>query len=167
MKLSDATDYHALLSFSEVSEHSDIPHAPTFKRSERFVSWMSKLSTRGHGCAWIIERKQNNELIGAIRINSFEKKIGSALIGYEIHPEHWNNGYASEALNTLVGFAHNSLNLNRIEAWTTTANKASQKVLKNNGFEHEGRQRQKIYFKDQLHDLELFARLKSDKTNAV
>ena len=105
--------------------------------------------------------------MGAIRINSFEKKIGSALIGYEIHPEHWNNGYASEALNTLVGFAHNSLNLNRIEAWTTTANKASQKVLKNNGFQHEGRQRQKIYFKDQLHDLELFARLKSDEIGTV
>lgn len=159
----DATAYHRILSCSEVSRYSDVPHQPTQKRSERFVSWMSKLHPRGKGIAWIITLRENNTVIGAIRINSIEKKANYGVIGYELHPDHWKAGLATEALAAVVHHAHDTMALNRLEAWTATDNISSQKVLTNNGFIHEGTQRQKIWFKDQLWDVELFGRVATDK----
>ncbi len=160
--LADTDAYHRLLSERSVSNYSDIPANPTKKRSERFVSWMSKLHKRRVGCAWIIENQQDHTLLGAIRINSIEKKIKAGLIGYELHPQHWSNGYASEALDALVEYAHDSLELNRLEAWTVPGNTPSERVLLKNGFVQEGLQRQKVKFNNRLHDIKLFARLAAD-----
>lgn len=83
-------------------------------------------------------------------------------MGYEIHPDYWNKGYASEALSAAVDHAHGVAGLNRLEAWTTLDNKASEKVLLNNGFQNEGTQRSKAWFRDQFWDIRLYARLATD-----
>jgi len=164
--LKDANDYHQILSCPEISRYSDVPVNPTKKRSERFVSWMSKLHTRGTGIGWIIKLRDTNNTIGAVRINSFEKKASCALMGYELHPDYWNTGYATEALDAVVHHAHGVMGLNRLEAWITSGNKASEKVLLNNGFQYEGTQRSKAWFKDQFWDIRLYARLASDDKNS-
>jgi len=160
--LKDATDYHQILSCPEISRYSDVPHNPTKKRSERFVSWMSKLHPRGTGVGWILKLRDTNKCIGAIRINSIEKKAKCGLIGYELHPDFWNKGYATEALNAVVSHAHQVMSLHRLEAWTTVGNKASEKVLLNNGFHYEGTQRAKVRFRDQYWDIQLYGRLTED-----
>jgi len=161
-RLNDASDYHRILSCPEVSCYSDVPHNPTEKRSERFVSWMSKLHTRGTGVGWIVKLRHNNNTIGAIRINRIEKKIKCGVIGYELHPDYWNNGYTTEALSALVAHAHETMSLNRLEAWTTVGNSASEKVLIKNGFQHEGTQRAKVWFRDRFWDIHLYGRLGGD-----
>jgi len=144
----DANDYHRILSCPETSYYSDVPHNPTKKRTERFVSWMSKLHPRGTGVGWIMQLHQSNSAIGAIRINRIEKKASCGIIGYELHPDFWNAGFATESLNALVVHAHKTMCLNRLEAWTTEGNIASEKVLLNNGFQYEGTQRSKVWFRD-------------------
>jgi len=161
-KLKDATDYHQILSCPEISRYSDVPHNPSNKRSERFVSWMSKLHRRGTGIGWIVERQHSGETIGAIRINSVEKKAKCGVLGYELHPDYWNSGYATEALAAVVDHAHNNMVLNRLEAWTTIGNKASEKVLLKNGFQYEGTQRAKVWFRDRFWDIRLYGRLADD-----
>ena len=160
--LKDANDYHQILSCPEISRYSDVPNNPTKKRSERFVSWMSKLHTRGTGVGWIIKLHSTSDTIGSVRINSIEKKASCGVIGYEIHPDFWNTGYATEALHAVVDHAHGNMELNRLQAWTTVGNKASEKVLLNNGFQYEGTQRSRIRFKDQYWDIRLYARLAED-----
>jgi len=158
----DAADYHQILARPEISRYSDVPHNPSKKRSERFVSWMSKLHARKTGVGWIIKLRPSGKTIGAIRINSIEKKAKCGVIGYEIHPDFWNTGYATEALRAVVVHAHESLSLNRLEAWTTDANQASGKVLIKNGFQYEGTQRAKVWFRDQFWDIRLYGRLADD-----
>jgi len=163
--LKDAADYRQILSRPEMCRYSDVPHNPTKKRSERFVSWMSKMHARRTGVGWIIKLRSTGKTIGAIRINSIEKKAKCGVIGYEIHPDFWNSGYATEALNAVVVHAHESLSLNRLEAWTTQGNQASDKVLIKNGFQYEGTQRAKVWFRDQFWDIRLFGRLADDDQN--
>lgn len=160
--LKDANDYHRILSCPEISRYSDIPHNPTKKRSERFVSWISKLHVRGTGIGWIVKLRHSNKTIGSVRINRIEKKARCGILGYEIHPDHWNTGYATEALGVIVDHSHGAMELNRLEAWTTIGNQASEKVLLNNGFQYEGTQRSKAKFGDQLWDIRLFGRLAAD-----
>jgi len=160
--IKDANDYHQILSCPEISRYSDVPHKPTKKRSERFVSWMSKLHTRGKGVGWIVKLQHTNNTIGSVRINSIEKKASCGVIGYELHPDFWNMGFATEALGAVVDYGHDILDLNRLEAWTTVGNQASDKVLLNNGFQHEGTQRSKARFRDRFWDIRLFGRLAED-----
>jgi len=159
----DAKAYHQILSCPDVSHYSDVPHNPTEKRSQRFISWMSKLHSRGTGVGWILTLNDNNQAIGSVRINSIEKKAQYGVIAYELHPDHWGCGLATEALGAVVSYAHQQLSLNRLEAWTSVDNTASQKVLISNGFQLEGKHRQKVYFRGQLWDVCLFGRLATDK----
>jgi len=123
---------------------------------------MSKLHVRGTGVGWIVKLRDSSTIIGSVRINSIEKKASCGVIGYEVHPDYWNKGYATEALNAVVRHAHDVLGLNRLQAWTTVGNKASDKVLLNNGFQYEGTQRSRVKFRNQFWDIRLYGRLAAD-----
>jgi len=170
--MKDAPIYHHILSFPETSRYSDVPHQPTVKRSERFVSWMSKLESRGTGIAWLVCLRDNpdagetSSVIGSVRINSIEKKAQCGMLGYELHPEYWSNGYATEALGSVVKYAHNEIALNRLEAWTIDGNVASERVLIKNGFQFEGMQREKAMLRGRYRNIRLFGRLANDKLSA-
>lgn len=135
---------------------------------------MSKLEARKKGIAWVIclsqqtdsqlahQLPEHNTVIGSIRINSIEKKARCGVLGYEIHPAYWSNGYATEALGAVVSYAHQELGLNRLEAWTTEGNAASDKVLLKNGFQFEGTQREKVFLHNSFHHIRLFGRLACD-----
>ena len=114
------------------------------------------------GVAWIIETKQNNTVIGSVRISAIEKKIQCGIIAYEVHPEHWRQGYATEALQVVVKHAHEVMNLNRLEARVIGDNKASDSVLTKNGFVFEGEMRHKAWFQEQFWDVRLYGRLAAD-----
>lgn len=159
---SDVTAYHQLLSKPEVTQFTDIPDAPTVKRIEKLLSWMSKRFPSGKGCAWIIEENKSGKLIGAIRINHIDKITKCGVIGYELDSEYWGQGFMTEAVGAVTRCGFDTFELNRIEAWTLPDNEASDKVLLNNGFHYEGTMRQKAYFKGKYHDERVFGRLAQD-----
>lgn len=161
-RLSDADAFAVILSNPAVTRHTNIADPPNRKRSDRMVSWMSKLFARGSGCAWIIEPKTSHQLIGAIRLNDIQKKARWAVVGYELHADHWNKGIMSEALEAVADCAFDLFQLNRIEAWTLPGNDASDRVLEKCGFVYEGTLRQKNWFKGGFHDHRIFGLLKSE-----
>lgn len=85
----------------------------------------------------------DGQLIGIACIR-FEFKRGSANIGYEINPEFWRHGYATEAVTQLLRIGFDEVKIPRIEAWVYGANEPSQKFLERIGFTCEGRLRQKV-----------------------
>jgi len=124
---------------------------------------MSRLYAGGIGIGWIICTRESSVVIGSIRINSIEKKAQCGVLGYELHPDYWGSGYATEALAAVVDYAHSTLSLNRLEAWTSEGNDASERVLLKNGFHFEGMQREKVWVRDQFQNIKLFGRLARDK----
>ena len=124
---------------------------------------MSRLHRQGLGIAWIIELKSTNTTVGAIRIYSIEKNARCGKVAYELHPEHWRAGIASEALAAVVHHAHETLALHRLEAWTSEGNPASDRVLVKNGFLLEGTLREKARFRDKHWNVRLYGRIADDK----
>ena len=159
---SDAAGYHELLCMDEVTQLTNIPASPTEKRSQRFVGWMEKLSIRGTGCGWVICTRRNNQLIGGIRINEIHRKAGFAEIGYELHPAHWGRGLMTEAVAAVTTYGHESLKLNRMEAWVIPGNIGSEAVLKKNGYQYEGTLRQRLLLRGEHKDVKMYGRLRAD-----
>ena len=55
-------------------------------------------------------------------------------VGYSIHPQYWNQGFASEALAAAIDFAFSQLHVAGIFAHAYKGNPASIRVLANAGF---------------------------------
>ena len=84
-------------------------------------------------------------------------------IGYELAPDQWGRGYATEAARAIVAFGFTELRLHRISAWCIAENTASAHVLEKIGMWLEGRLRENEYFKDRWWDTLLYAMLETDR----
>ena len=73
-------------------------------------------------------------------------------IGFELSPESWGRGFATEAGKTMVEFGFSELKLHRISSWCIADNAASSRVLEKLGLRLEGRLRQNEYFKSRWWD---------------
>lgn len=86
---------------------------------------------------WIIELK-NQFPIGSITVIRKDLNNRTCEIGYNIGSKFWNNGYATEAIESVIDYLF-SLNLfDTITAQCFDYNIASSRVLEKNNFKKEG-----------------------------
>ncbi|MES1217186.1 MAG: GNAT family N-acetyltransferase [Bacteroidota bacterium] len=113
------------------------------------------------GIRWGIALKGESNIIGTIGFNYFNKRH-RANIGYDMQVAHWNKGYLTEALQTVIEFGFTQLDINRIEAEVMQDNIASEKVLTKLGFKKEGVLRQWMYWNEKHYDMTMFSLLQSE-----
>jgi RimJ/RimL family protein N-acetyltransferase len=103
--------------------------------------------------------KSSQQLIGncGIRLKSADAHEGD--IGYELSPNHWGNGYATEAARAIVAFGFVHLRLHRISSWCVADNLGSAHVLEKLGMRQEGRLRENEHYKGRWWDTLLFGML--------
>ena len=125
-----------------------------------FVRWQAEQPRRKYQLA--IDLTASGALIGncGLRLEAADAHEGD--IGYELAPEHWGNGYATEAARAMVRFGFEDLGLHRVWSWCIADNTASANVLRKVGLREEGRQREKEFFKGRWWDTLLFAMLEED-----
>jgi ribosomal-protein-alanine N-acetyltransferase len=92
----------------------------------------------------------DDRVIGNCGIRRKPENDWEADIGYELAPEYWSRGYATEAALAIVNFGFQTLKLHRISAWCIADNTASARVLEKAGLRLEGRLRENEYFKGAL-----------------
>ena len=101
--------------------------------------------------------KLDHQLIGSCGIRMASPDAYEADIGYELDPQHWGQGYATEAARAIVRFGFTELGLHRIWAHCIAENLGSVRVVEKVGMRPEGRLREKEYFKGRWWDTLLFA----------
>jgi RimJ/RimL family protein N-acetyltransferase len=82
--------------------------------------------------------KESGEYIGEAGVLSFIKQNKRAVWGYNLLPEYWGKGYATEITKAAVKFMFDEVMAERIEALVMEENIASKKVLEKSGFIREG-----------------------------
>lgn len=87
---------------------------------------------------WLITKKENTrESVGRIDLGGFTNKK-AAEISYYVWEKYWGNGYAVEAVEGVVKFGFDVMELDRIQAIVHVKNARSQKALLKAGFIQEG-----------------------------
>lgn len=159
----DIQRVHEGLSDERVTKYYAVSF-PTLEATKEQMIWFDKLFDEKTGIWWAICEKDNPHMIGSIGLYQYEEEHKKAEVGYWlIHPS-WGNGYASEALETVVNFGFENMKLNRIEAFVEDGNEASDRLLKKMGFKQEGLFRQREWKRDKFIDLKVFAQLQSERT---
>ena len=78
----------------------------------------------------------DGRLIGNCGIRRKPGNDWEADIGYELDPQFWGNGFATEAARAVVNFGFRELGLHRISSWCIADNAASVRVLGRLGLRH-------------------------------
>ena len=107
----------------------------------------------------VITRLHDGRLIGNCGSRRKPDNDWEADIGYELSPDYWGQGFATEAAGAMVEFGFRDLGLHRISSWCIAGNTASARVLERLGFRQEGRLRQNEYFNGRWWDTLLYALL--------
>jgi RimJ/RimL family protein N-acetyltransferase len=83
---------------------------------------------------WEIVLQDQQLSIGGIGFGGSPDNDGQVSIGYALDKAFWGNGYASEAVKAMIGWAKEDLLVKKILAETPLDNIASQRVLEKNSF---------------------------------
>lgn len=161
-KLKDAAALLNIRNHDAVSKYMDTMIPYRIEDSEDRIKLYHNTFKEKKGITWAIVEKQSNSLIGDFGIWDIDKKNSRGEIGYILHPDFWKKGYMSEALNTLIRFGFDHINLHSYEANVNIANENSKALLLKFGFKLEAYFRENFYYDGQFLDSEIYCLLKSD-----
>jgi [ribosomal protein S5]-alanine N-acetyltransferase len=112
------------------------------------------------GYSFFIFRAGDNALLGGATLGNVRRGVAqSGTLGYWIGEPHARQGYMTDAIETTVAFAFESLQLHRLEAACLPSNTASQGVLRKLGFRQEGYARRYLRINGEWCDHLLYALL--------
>lgn len=106
--------------------------------------------------------KDTQTYIGEAGILSVNKKCNRCIIGYNLLPEYWGYGYATEITRGLIEYIFKDLGIERIEALSLEKNTASRRVLMKSGFKEEGLLRNFSCINQQYNNVCYYGMIKQD-----
>jgi ribosomal-protein-alanine N-acetyltransferase len=126
-----------LRSDEEINKYIERPENKKTKTKEDVLKHIQKLENglgEGLFVTWGITILGDPAIIGTICLWNFSEDYKTAEAGYDMNPDFQGKGFMSEALKGILDYGFNSLNLDKVTAYTHNANEASKKLLTRNGF---------------------------------
>lgn len=159
----DAEGIYSYLSKEEVMKYYGREPLKHLNEAKEITEIYSKNFEENRGIRWGIEEQDSKGIIGTVGFHNMRELHKRAEIGYEIHPDYWRKGYASEAIREALSFGFQELDLNRIGAIVFKENKASSNLLMKLGFEEEGVLKEYMYQNGKPHDTYVYSILKNSR----
>lgn len=159
-------DWPAVLAYQQ--DHRYLEFYPFSTRigsdAKEFVQWYLDEQTESprNRVQLAVVLKETSELIGNAGVHRKPGNDWEADLDFEIAPEHWRQGYATEATAALIEYGFNEMKLHRISASCIAENRASARVLSKLGTREEGRLRENKFFKGRWWDTRIFGLLKDE-----
>lgn len=158
----DADALFALHSDSYVLRYWDSPPWTEHARAARFIAACRRMAEEGAGARLAIDRATDGAFVGWCGLTGWNPDHRSASLGYCLGEAAWGHGYATEAARALLGWAFDTLDLNRVQAETDTRNLASARVLEKVGFVREGTLREDCVVDGDVSDSWVFGLLRRE-----
>jgi RimJ/RimL family protein N-acetyltransferase len=83
-------------------------------------------------------------------------------IAYYVDPDHWGNGYATDATRTACDYALHERGFDKVTGQVYVHNEASRRVLEKVGFEREGVHRDEAFLDGEFVDVAYYGLLPAD-----
>jgi len=152
LNLSDAEALLGMLSDPESMKFWSSPPITDIHDAIRILREDIESDGEGKSMCWSVLLNGQGTMIGQCILFSFSQKNRRAEIGFILNRDYWRQGLMRQALEAVIEFAFNTLNLHRIEADVDPENTGSLAILQTLGFEPEGLFRDRWYVYDEWHD---------------
>ncbi|WP_240414887.1 GNAT family N-acetyltransferase [Paenibacillus periandrae] len=139
MTLEDAPTVFEIFSDGDVTKDMGEDPFTSIQQAEGLITFMNNLFNQNKAFRWGIILKENNTLVGTCGFNGWEIHRGSrGEIGYDLGKKYWRQGYMTEVLKSVIAFGFETMEFNRIEAFTNLDAEPSMLLLKKLGFNEDG-----------------------------
>ena len=162
VSLDDLEIIHELHALPETDEFNTLGIPENMEETKAVIAEWIHNTNKNKGYTFKIELSGSKDFIGLISLILGKPKFKSAEVWYKLHPDFWNQGYATEALNKILDFGFDQLKLHRIEAGCAIDNIGSIRVLEKVGMIREGRKRKVLPLKTGWSDNFHYAILSTD-----
>ena len=158
----DLPTVYDIFSHPEVMRYWSYPPWTELSQAQQWLRNIQEGYHTGNALQLGIERRADPVLVGTCTLFQFHTASRRAEIGYALGRPYWGSGYMHEALQALLRFAFQTLELNRLEADIDPRNIASAKTLERLGFQKEGHLRERWIVNAEISDTDLYGLLQRD-----
>lgn len=142
-----------------------IPYPFTLENEEK---WYSSLSGTSDTYSFAIETLEDEKYIGGCGVNKIDWKNSVVVVGIYIGDKnYWNKGYGTDAMNLLVQFIFEQMNINKIKLIVFGFNDRAIKCYEKCGFVREGVLRQELFRDGKYYDEYIMSILKEEYFGSV
>ncbi len=157
LRPTDLNDLHEYASDPQIDHYTPWEHYKSFDEArENLNEFLEEYEKDGFG-AWGIEHRADKKLIGIINTSIPHRAHRRVEMGYTIARAYWGQGYATEAVQALIQFGFEKMDLVRIEAVLLPENLASARVLEKSGMQFEGVLRAYQVWRNKPCDLRMYS----------
>lgn len=136
LRAEDADDLHAVYSHPLVEAWIG-PHSR--ERVVDEIAYQVTAQAERGWSVWAVEHRDHGRFLGDCGLQPLEHRGPEVELGYDLHPDVWGQGLATEAVRAVVDAALGPLALERLVAVVKPANAASRRVLEKAGLSAAGR----------------------------
>lgn len=110
----------------------------------------------------VLIEKERNKVIGDLGIHFMDNENKQAELGFTIHKDFQNKGYATEAVSKVIDFLFEALNKHRIIASIDPDNENSLRLVERIGFRKEAHFIESLWIEDKWVDDVIYALIEKD-----
>jgi RimJ/RimL family protein N-acetyltransferase len=137
-----------------------LPHPYTIQDEE---DWFNHQRNDRNSRIFAILTRTEGRLIGNGGLHQIDWTNRHAIFGIFIgNKDYWGRGFGSDATRTLLRYAFEEANLNRVELEAFSFNTRAIHMYEKIGFKLEGTRRQALYREGQWHDEHIMAILRDE-----
>ena len=166
LTVEDAPEVLALRSNPITMQYVPRPLCKDFDGAIEHINLINSNIDKNTGINWAITIKGEPKMIGIIGHYKISCENFRSEIGYMILPEHNGKGYVTEAVNAMLDYGFNILNLHSIEAIIDPNNRGSERVLQKNSFVKEAHLVENEFYDGKFLDNIIYSILKRNYTKS-
>lgn len=155
----DVNEIFALRSNPETMKYIPRPLATTKDDAMGHIKMIQDKIVSNEGINWAITEKGNPKMIGIIGHYRIRWEHFRSEIGYMLLPEHQGKGIITEAIQLLVDYGFNEMNMHSLEAIIDPENTASARVLEKNNFVKEAHFKENEFYDGKFLDAVVYSLL--------
>ena len=134
-----------------------IPHPYSITAAKTWIAGLPHLYRTGQAVHFALSLLDSKQLIGAFCLRNIHVRHASAELEFWIGAAWQRQGYATEAMQAVLTFGFEELDLHRIAAFHITGHQPSAAFLAKQGFSHEGVLRDAVRKNGRFQDVSLAA----------
>ena len=127
--ISDEQEIFTLRSDGEINKYLDRQVSNTIEDARNFINKVNENINKNDSLYWAITLGDKNILVGTICLFGFSDENSKCEIGYELLTNFQGQGIMKEAAEKIIGYAFNTIKVQKIEASLHRDNQSSIKLL--------------------------------------
>ena len=148
----DAPEILTIFGDSEVMKFWSSPPLEDLAAARELIEDTQRLFDTRQLFQWGVCSRDTNKVFGTFTLFHVDPAHRRAEVGFALARGEWGRGLATEALETLIGFSFETLDLSRLEADADPQNERSLRLLERQGFRREGYLRERWHHLGNVHD---------------